>query len=612
MGEARGGLGTTVALLTLAVRRMPRLALLAAVLVPATRLLAALGALWLKLLADAAVRHDMRGALLAAGLCAAGAGTGAALMQVEGRVRITVFERLGFALDTEVARMVAELPTLEHLERPEYLDRIEMLRQARGQLGQAISVAVALGGGVVQLVASMLLLVHVHPALLALLALGLPSLWAAVWRQRRLLRVAHALAGETRQRRQLVDLATGEPGGREMRIFQLGEEVARRHAAMWRTQRRRQVAELARTGLATVSGELLLSLGTLGAAAVVVVRATQGGATAGDVLMTFTLARRVGDQLSELLTSSAGFLGFSQLTGHFQWLARYSAEQARERPAAAVSHVATHAGIRLDSVTFTYPGTSRPALVDVSLDLPGGAVVAVVGENGSGKTTLVKLLTRLYDPDAGSILAGGRLLTALDHAAWRATVSAAFQDFVRWELTARDAAGIGALARAAVPGAVESALGRAGALPLALHLPHGLDTQLGRRWEGGVELSWGQWQRLALARALMRSRARLLILDEPTAALDAHTEQQLFERFAAAARRGAAARERVTLLVSHRFSTVRMADLIVVLDGGRVAETGSHDELMRRRGLYAELFTLQARAYRDGGAAATEALAAAG
>ena len=597
MGERFGGMRATASLLGFAVRRMPRLALLAAVLVPASRVLGTLSALWLKLLADAVVARDMRGALLAAALCAAGSGTAAALVQVEGRVRITVFERLGFALDSEVARMVAELPGLEHFERPEYLDRVEMLRQARGQLGQALSVLVSLVAAAVQVGTSMLLLAHVHPALLALTALGLPTLWATSWRQRRLLRVAQEVAGDARRRREWVELVTGEPGGRELRLFELGDEVARRHRALCAHTRRRQLTEMARTGVATTAGELVLSVGTLAAAGFTVVRAAGGAATAGDVLMTLTLARGVGSQLGELLSMSAGLVGVSQLMQHFRWLQRCVSSPARSAGPARVVRDASR-GIRLRDVSFTYPGTDRPSLQRVTLDLPPGAVVALVGENGAGKTTLVKLLCRLYEPGSGEITVDGQPLTELDHAAWRREVAVGFQDFVRWELTARETAGIGELARMQAPGAVESALGRAGALPLALRLPDALGTQLGRRWEGGVELSWGQWQRLALGRALMRSHPRLLILDEPTAALDAATEEMLFERFTAAARRGAA-RGTVTVLVSHRFSTVRMADLIVVMEGGRITESGSHAQLVRNGRLYAELFELQARAYRD-------------
>jgi len=256
-------------------------------------------------------------------------------------------------------------------------------------------------------------------------------------------------------------------------------------------------------------------------------------------------------------------------------------------------------GITLDHVTFAYPGTSRVVLDDVSMIFPAGKVVAVVGENGAGKTTLVKLLAKMYEPSSGSILVDDALLARVPASAWRARLAGAFQDFFRFEFRARQTVGLGDVVRLDDPVAVPAAVERAGAKDVIARLPSGLDTQLGPTWPQGAELSFGQWQKLALARGFMRERPLLLILDEPTAALDAETEHALFERYAAAARDAAIARDgRITILVSHRFSTVRMADLIVVLDGARLVEIGTHDELMARGGQYSELYGIQAAAYR--------------
>jgi ATP-binding cassette subfamily B protein len=231
-------------------------------------------------------------------------------------------------------------------------------------------------------------------------------------------------------------------------------------------------------------------------------------------------------------------------------------------------------------------------------------VVAVVGENGAGKTTLVKLLCKLYEPTAGRILVDGAPLSRMRAEEWRSRLAGAFQDFFRFEFVARQSVGLGDVPRVDDQAAVSAAVGRAGAEDVVARLPAGLETQLGPTWPGGVEVSFGQWQKLALARGFMRDKPLLLVLDEPTAALDAETEHALFERYAAAARGGtrAAAGEggagAITILVSHRFSTVRMADLIVVLDGARVAQVGSHEELMAKGGPYAELYGIQAAAYR--------------
>jgi ATP-binding cassette subfamily B protein len=236
-------------------------------------------------------------------------------------------------------------------------------------------------------------------------------------------------------------------------------------------------------------------------------------------------------------------------------------------------------------------------LDDVTLDLPAGTVVAVVGENGAGKSTLVKLLAKLYEPTSGTITVDGAPLSRMAPDEWRARLSGAFQDFFRFELPARQSAGVGDLDRLDDVGAVTGAVDRAGATDVVDQLARGLDTQLGPTWPDGVEVSFGQWQKLALARGFMRDEPLVQVLDEPTAALDAETEHALFERYAAAARAGRSA-GRGTILVSHRFSTVRMADLIVVLDAARLVEVGSHEELMARGGPYAELYAIQAAAYR--------------
>jgi ATP-binding cassette subfamily B protein len=234
-------------------------------------------------------------------------------------------------------------------------------------------------------------------------------------------------------------------------------------------------------------------------------------------------------------------------------------------------------------------------LDSVDLFLPAGRVVALVGENGAGKTTLVKLLCKLYEPTTGRILVDGAPLNRLRAAEWRSRLAGAFQDFFRFEFVARHSVGVGDVPRLDDQPAVATAIGRAGADDVVARLPAGLETQLGPTWPGGVEVSFGQWQKIALARGFMRDQPLLLVLDEPTAALDAETEHALFERYAAAAR---GAGQGITLLVSHRFSTVRMADLIVVLDGSRVAQVGTHEDLMETGGPYAELYGIQAAAYR--------------
>jgi ATP-binding cassette subfamily B protein len=306
-----------------------------------------------------------------------------------------------------------------------------------------------------------------------------------------------------------------------------------------------------------------------------------------------------GGRLSAYVGSAVGELGFLRgiwldSARRLAWLEDFVARAGVHADQPVPDRITQ--GIRLEGVTFAYPGTTRTVLEDVDLTLPAGSVVAVVGENGAGKSTLVKLLARMYAPSSGRITVDGTDIAGLDVAQWRERLAGAFQDFARLEVVAATTVGLGDEPRRDDRVAVGDAVERAGATPVVADLEQGLDTQLGPSWDSGVDVSFGQWQKLALARGYMRPEPLLLMLDEPTAALDAETEHALFERFAAGARE-VVGNGRVTVLVSHRFSTVRMADLIVVLDGARVVEVGSHEELMAHRGTYAELYTIQASSY---------------
>jgi ATP-binding cassette subfamily B protein len=254
--------------------------------------------------------------------------------------------------------------------------------------------------------------------------------------------------------------------------------------------------------------------------------------------------------------------------------------------------------VRLEGVRFTYRGREAPTLDGLTLDVPAGQSLAIVGENGAGKSTLIKLLCGLYEPDAGRITLGGA-----PPAQARGRIGVIFQDFVRYPLPLRENVAFGHLPLLDDPGALEGALRDAGGACLLPRLPRGWDTVLSREFEGGADLSGGQWQRVALARALaaVRGGAGLLILDEPTAALDVRAETELFERFLELTG------DVTTILVSHRLSSVRRADRIVVIEEGRVAEDGTHDSLMRAGGLYARMFSLQAERFvEETGTAAEE------
>jgi ATP-binding cassette subfamily B protein len=311
------------------------------------------------------------------------------------------------------------------------------------------------------------------------------------------------------------------------------------------------------------------------------------------------LTLAAGARLSFYIGATVGEIGFLRgiwMDGarRLAWLEDYSRSSTAQADLSAPERLAS--GIRFEHVSFAYPGTDRLVLDDINLDLPAGCVVAIVGENGAGKSTLVKLVAKMYEPTSGRILVDQTDIRRITPASWRSRLAGAFQDFFRFEFRAAHTVGVGDLPRLDDRPAVEAAVNRAGADDVIARLASGFDTQLGQTWPDGVEVSFGQWQKLALARGFMRDRPLLLVLDEPTAALDAETEHALFERYSAAVKSDGEGR--ITLLVSHRFSTVRMADLIVVMDGARIVEVGSHEALMSARGQYSQLYGIQAAAYR--------------
>jgi ABC-type multidrug transport system fused ATPase/permease subunit len=593
--------------MSLAFRADQALFMLQFALETAPALLALLTTYAIKLLIDAALRGSAAGVVAAAGVIAGADAVQRISRQLLGAGSIMHQEKVQLLLDRQMIGLAGGVPGLEHHERPDYANELALLRNERRLLA-GVPYALALNlRAAIQLVGQPLLLATLHPLLALLPLCGVPSLLAAARAERILHRFREGNGERARTIGHLFDCATRADAGKELRLFGTGGELLGRHRRLSRAAALAQDRAEWWGAALGVAGQLCFAVGYVAAVGFVLWRAMGGAATAGDVALAITLGAQMGGAVGDAVGPTTFAQRALQLARRFLWLADYGEAAARRvrgaRPAPAPDRLAH--GITLEGVTFRYPGTDGDVLRDVSLHLPAGQVVALVGENGAGKTTLVKLLARFYEPSTppnstqppGRILVDGVDLRALDLEAWRGRISAAFQDFARFEFLVREAVGVGDLARAERPEAVGAALARAGAAEIASSLPAGLETQLGRDWPGGVELSGGQWQRLALGRAFMRRDPLLVVFDEPTAAIDAPTEHALFERFAAAARSGSS-RGTVTVLISHRFSTVRMADLIVVLDGGEIVEQGSHAELIARRGLYAELFELQARSYR--------------
>ncbi len=563
-------------------------------LAPTSGLVTASSALWLKLLADAVTDRRSRVALLAAVALGAATGLTSVLRLMSGKLVFRLQQQIGLLLERQLVELAASLPGLEHHERPEYLDRLEHLRAERSTLGQALGAVVSSCSVTIQALATAALLASVHPVLLLLPVLGLPSLLTTAKSAAIIDGAKHATAPQTRLTSHYLAVATTTGPAKELRLFGLGEEVLRRHRALAETTMRARV----RARLASVAwmagGSLTFIAAYVGAIAFVVWRATLGLATPGDVLLTLQQAGQVNSNILGIAAMVGRLQGVLLVAGHFLWFVDHAKSTApsgaRLAPPSRLNQ-----GIRLEHVSFRYPGTERDILQDVNLFLPAGTVVAFVGENGAGKSTLIKLLCGFYPPTQGRIAVDGVDLADLDVEQWRDGLSGAFQDFCKFEFIAAETVGVGDLSGIDDPVRIGAAAQQTGASGVIDALPDGLATQLGRTFQG-VDLSQGQWQKLALARSRMLARPLLYLLDEPTASLDAGSEYELFSQINRSARQ-AAAQGAITLLVSHRLSTVRDADLIVVLHHGQVVEVGSHVDLMNIPRLYAELFTLQSRAY---------------
>lgn len=509
-----------------------------------------------------------------------------------GRTQRRLGDRLNIMFQTHVAELQASVATVEHHERPEYLDRIAVLRNGIFALDHLFGSMFTMIGWIIRLAFVAIVLATIHPVLALLVVFAAPLLVVATWRPQVERATEERVAAHARLANHLIAVTTSTPPAKEVRITGHRAELAQRRRAEW--ERWYQPVAAARTATALFTAAAWLVFATAFVAAIVWVAA---GLEAGPTKV--VLAVVAGGQLARYVSAAVGELGFLRgiwldSAQRLAWLEAFAARSNDgadlEPPGRLVD------GIAFEDVSFAYPGTDRFVLEHVDLRLPAGTVIAVVGENGAGKTTLVKLLARMYAPTSGRITVDGVDLARISADAWRARLSGAFQDFSRFEFAARTTVGVGDLPRHDDAAAVTAAVERAGAGSVVDELRHGLDTQLGPSWDEGVDVSYGQWQKLALARGYMRPEPLLLVLDEPTAALDAETEHALFKHYASTARR-AAAHGGITVLVSHRFSTVRMADLIVVLDGSRVAEFGTHDELMAASGVYADLYTIQAASY---------------
>jgi len=480
---------------------------------------------------------------------------------------------------------------LAHFEDSEFYD--SMTRARREASSRPLSLVMRTFGlaqnGISLVTYGALLLQFSGWAVLVLVAAALPAFIAETRYSGEAFRLFRWRTPETREQMYLETVIAREDYAKEVKVFQLGRRLLDRYHDIFRRLYKEDRSLTLRRGVWGYVLGLFSTSAFYGAYAWIALATARGDISLGQMTMYVLVFKQGQSALSAALSAIGGLyednLYLSNLYEFLEAKVDATPPGAREGPDPGD-------GIRFEHVGFTYPGAEQPALGDVTFHLPPGRKLALVGENGSGKTTLIKLLARLYRPDRGRILLDGLDLQRWDLAAIRERIGVIFQDFVRYQFLVGENIGVGDGDHFDDEQRWTVAADKGMAAPFVEQLPDGYRTQLGRWFRGGRELSLGQWQKVALSRAFMRTSADILVLDEPTASMDADAEVKIFDRF-----REMTANQ-MAILISHRFSTVRMADHIVVLGGGRVLEEGSHEELMTRDGLYAHLFSLQAAGYR--------------
>jgi len=480
---------------------------------------------------------------------------------------------------------------LQHFEDSEFYDKLTRARREASTrpLSLVMRTFFLVQNGI-SLVSFGALLAHFSPwAVVVLLLAGLPAFVAEAKFSGDAFRLFRWRSPETRMQIYLETVLAREDHVKEVKLFGLGTRLLERYQAIFRRLYQEDRALTIRRDLWGFFLSLIGSGALYGAYAWIAISTVRQLISIGQMTMYVALFRQGQTTVSAMLTAVGGMYEDNL---YLSTLYEYLETEVILPTGSSVRGPHPEDGIRFEDVSFTYPGAQEAALENITLHLVPGTSLALVGENGSGKTTLIKLLTRLYAPTSGRILLDGQDLAEWDEAALRERIGVIFQDFARYQLLVGENVGAGDERYFEDEERWRAAAVKGRASDFIDMLPAGYQTQLGKWFKDGRELSGGQWQKIALSRAFMRSRADILVLDEPTAAMDAQAEAEVFEHFRQLAR------ERITILISHRFSTVRMADQIVVLNNGHIIERGSHEELMQLHGRYAQLFTLQARGYR--------------
>ena len=528
-------------------------------------------------------------------LLAAAVGLATALLRSLGTL---VSEAMGQVVTDHVSDIIHSKSIavdLEYYENSKYYDALHRAQQeAPSRPMRIVTDLLSTAQSFISMIAMAALLFTLHwsVGLIVVLA-AIPGALVRVRFSRKMYAWQRARTMAERQTWYFHWLLTDGTRAKEVRLFGLGELFRGLYRDLRQILRKERIGIATRRAWADFASGAAAVLAIFGIFAYIVWQTISGAISLGSMVMYYQAFQTGLSSLQAVLGGLAGLYEDNLfLTYYHEFMTLEPRVLAPAKPA-PIPRPMTE-GIRFEAVDFSYPDTARTALAGISLTVRPGEVAALVGPNGSGKTTLVKLLCRLYDPTAGAITLDGADLRSFDVDELRRHMSVIFQDFAQYQLTARENIRVGNVDLAGDDPAIEAAARDAGADPVIQGLRHGYDTMLGKWFEEGEELSVGEWQKVALARAFVRD-AQILVFDEPTSALDPETEWRVFQHIKELAR------GRAVVLISHRFSTVRTADRIHILDGGRIVESGDHDELMALQGRYAHMYEVQARAYRAGG-----------
>jgi ATP-binding cassette subfamily B protein len=527
-------------------------------------------------------------AVVSAGSAAAGSYSSIFLWNVWERITNTT-------IDEQLVGLAGRIAYVDDVEHDEYLEHLTILRNNRQTFQESVMAMLSALGLAISIAITVVILAGVAPLLLLLPLIGLAPVAASRWAETRSQAAMARTAAETRMADSFMRLAMEIPQAGELRVLGMHDFVLARHRYGWRTSGAAQWRAETTGALVSAAALALFTVAFAGSLLFITVQTVHGDASLGTVILVLTAGQQLHTQIGSAVSTSGALFRVLETMRHYGWIAAYT--RGRDDAAQAPAPPSVGRAIELEGVSFAYDGADRAAVSDVSLVLPAGSVVAVVGDNGAGKSTLVSLLCGLHRPTQGRLLVDGKDIGTIALDAWRGSLSAAFQDFVRYQVLARESVGVGDVSAIDDVDHIRRSMRRAGVIDLEQELPEGLETPLGRAFLRGIDLSGGQWQKVVLARSMMREAPLVLALDEPTYSLDVESEQRVFDWFSQVASTDNPAGT-VTVIVSHRFSTVRSAHIVAVMHEGRVVESGTHDELLGRGGRYATMYRTQAEGYR--------------